>query len=101
MVRVGGWLKMGKFYDDYKAVFDAVKSALVYVPAVPEIPAIPAHDDVLEVPAVPGIPAHGVASIRTVIVGEQFSNGLLPKAIINADPAFPITPLTMDVVFDV
>jgi hypothetical protein len=25
------------FYTDYKAVFDAVKTALVYVPAVPEV----------------------------------------------------------------
>ena len=92
---------MAKFYDSYKAVFDAVKSVLVYVPAVPEVPAIPAHDEVPEVPAVPGVPAHGVASIKTVIVGEQYSYGLLPKAIINADPAFPIAPLTMDEVFDV
>ena len=28
---------MPKFYDSYKAVFDAIKAALVYVPAVPEI----------------------------------------------------------------
>ena len=92
---------MTKFYDSYKAVFDAVKTALVYVPAVPEVEAIPAHDEVPEVPAVPGVPAQGVASIKTVIVGEQYSNGLLPKAIINADSAFPIAPLTMDEVFEV
>ena len=28
---------MTKFYDSYKAVFDAIKTALVYVPAVPEV----------------------------------------------------------------
>lgn len=92
---------MTKFYDSYKAVFDAVKSALVYVPAIPEVSAIPEHDEVPEVPAVPGVPEHGVSSIKTVIVGEQFSNGLLPKAIINADPAFPIAPLTMGEIFEV
>lgn len=80
---------MGSFYTDYKAVFDAVKAALVYVPAVP------AHDEV------PEVPAHGVASIKTVIVGEQFSYGSLPKAIINAEPAFPIAPLTMVELLDV
>jgi hypothetical protein len=77
------------FYADYKAVFDAVKAALVYVPAVP------AHDEV------PEVPAHGVEAIKTVIVGEQFSYGSLPKAIINAEPAFPIAPLTMSAVLDV
>ena len=41
---------MPKFYDSYKAVFDAIKTALVYVPAVPEVPAVPAHDEVPEVP---------------------------------------------------
>jgi hypothetical protein len=85
---------MTKFYDSYKAVFEAVKSTLVYVPAVPEVPAVPAHDAVPEVPFVPGVPAHGVESIKTVIVGEQFSYGLLPKAIINAEPA-PIAPVEM------
>ena len=30
---------MPKFYDSYKAIFDAIKTALVYVPAVP------AHDE--------------------------------------------------------
>ena len=75
------------FYTDYKAVFDAVKSVLVYVPAVPEVPAVPAHDEIPEVPMVPGVPAHGVESIKTVIVGEQFSYGALPKAIINAEPS--------------
>ncbi len=94
------------FYSSYKAVFDAIKAVLVYVPAVPYSPAIPAHDDVPEVsavpahdgvpevPFVPGVPAHGVSSIKTVIVGEQFSYGLLPKAIINAEPA-PIAPAEM------
>ena len=47
--------KHDKFYDSYKAVFDAIKTALVYVPAVPEVPAVPAHDEVPEVPAVPGV----------------------------------------------
>ena len=82
------------FYISYKAVFDAIKAVLVYVPAVPEVPAVPAHDGIPEVPAVPGVSAHGVASIKTVIVGEQFSYGLLPKAIINAEPA-PIAPVNM------
>jgi len=63
------------FYTEYKAVFDAVKAALVYVPAVP------AEGEV------PEVPAHGVASIKTVVLGEQFSLGALPKAIINAEPA--------------
>jgi hypothetical protein len=88
------------FYSSYKAVFDAVKAVLVYVPAVPEVPAVPAHDGVPEVPFVPGVPAHGVESIKTVIVGEQFSYGLLPKAIINAEPA-PIAPAEMGGMLDV
>jgi hypothetical protein len=70
------------FYDSYKAVFDAVKLALTYVAAVP------AQNNL------PEIPAHGVESIKTVILGEQFSYGALPKAIINAEPA-PITPSEM------
>ena len=82
------------FYTDYKAIFDAVKTALLYVPAVLEVPAVPAHDDVPQVPAVPGIPARGVASIKTVLVGEQYSYGNLPKAIISAEPS-PINPLSM------
>jgi len=88
------------FYSSYKAVFDAIKTTLVYVPAVPYSPAIPAHDDVPEVPEVPAVPAHGVSSIKTVIVGEQFSYGLLPKAIINAEPA-PIAPAEMGGMLDV
>lgn len=36
-----------------------------------------------------------------MIVGEQFSYGALPKAIINAEPAFPIAPLTMIELLDV
>ena len=82
------------FYSDYKAVFDAVKAVLVYVPAVAEVPA---HD---EVPLIPGTPAHGVASIKTVIVGEQFSYGSLPKAIINAEPSL-IAPAEMGGMLDV
>jgi hypothetical protein len=53
---------MGKFYDSYKPVFDAVKAALVYVPAVAEVPLVPAHDDVPEIPAIPGVPSSGVES---------------------------------------
>jgi hypothetical protein len=57
------------FYSVYKDVFDAVKTALVYVPAEGEIP------------------AQGVASIGTVLLGEQFTPGALPLAIINAEPS--------------
>lgn len=46
------------YYDDYKAVFNAVKAA------------VETKD-----------------SIKTVILGERFSVGGLPKAIINAEPA--------------
>ncbi len=88
------------FYSSYKAVFDAIKTTLVYVPAVPYSPAVPGHDDVPEVPEVPAVPAHGVSSIKTVVVGEQFSYGLLPKAIINAEPA-PIAPAEMGGMLDV
>ena len=70
------------FYASYKAVFDAIKSALVYVPAVPA-----EGED-------PGSPAQGVESIKTVILGERFTVGGLPKAIINAEPA-PIGQATM------
>ena len=92
---------MTKFYDSYKAVFDAIKTALVYVPAVPEIPAVPAvpaHDEipeVPEVPAVPGVPAHGVSELKTVLVGEQFTLDMLPKATINPVPG-PIANLSND-----
>ena len=65
------------FYADYKAVFDAVKAALAYVPAEGETP------------------ASGVESLKTVVLGEQFTYGGLPKAIINAEPA-PVEPLEMD-----
>ena len=82
------------FYTDYKAIFDAVKTTLVYVAAVPEVPAVPAHDEEPEIPAIPAIPAKGVASIKTVLVGEQYSYGNLPKAIISAEPS-PINPLSM------
>ncbi len=74
---------MTKFYDSYKAVFDAIKAALVYVPAVP------AHDEV------PGTPAHGVPELKTVIVGEQFTLDRLPKATINPIPG-PITSASND-----
>ena len=53
------------FYDDYKAVFDAVKAAI-----------------------------QTKNTIKTVILGEQFTMGDLPKAIINAEPS-PVGPLEM------
>ena len=74
---------MTKFYDSYKAVFDAIKTALVYVPAVP------AHDEV------PEVPAHGVPELKTVLVGEQFTLDSLPKATINPIPG-PITSASSD-----
>ena len=80
---------MPKFYDSYKAVFYAIKTALVYVPAVP---AVPAHDGI---PTVPAVAAKGVAELKTVLVGEQFTLDLLPKAVINPVPG-PITPLSHD-----
>ena len=64
------------FYADYKAVFDAVKTALTYVPAEGEAPAA------------------GVESLETIVLGEQFILGGLPKAIINAEPA-SVEPLEM------
>ena len=64
------------FSADYKAVFDAIKAALVYVPAEGETP------------------ASGVESLKTVVLGEQFTYGGLPKAIINAEPAL-VEPLEM------
>ena len=67
---------MTGFYVSYKAVFDAVKTALVYVPAEEEVP------------------AQGVESIGTVVLGEQFTHGNLPKAIINAEAA-PIGQASM------
>jgi hypothetical protein len=85
---------MTGFYDAYQAVFAAVKKDLVYVAPVAEVPAVPAHDDIPEVPAVPAVPESGVQSLKTVILGEQFSIGNLPKAIINAEPA-PIERLSM------
>jgi hypothetical protein len=63
------------FYECYSAVFDAIKTALEYVPAVP-----PEGED-------PGTPASGVESIKTVVLGERFTVGDLPKAIINAEPS--------------
>jgi hypothetical protein len=46
------------YYDDYKAVFDAIKTAI-----------------------------ETKESIKTVILGERFTVGGLPKAIVNAEPA--------------
>ena len=59
------------FYTDYKAVFDAVKVAL-----------------------------ETKTAIKTVILGEQFSLGALPKAIINAESS-PVKPLEMGGTLDV
>lgn len=59
------------FYTQYKAVFDAVKAAIATK-----------------------------TSIKTVILGEHFTVGKLPKAIINAEPA-PIAPLEMGDTLDV
>ena len=74
------------FYTAYKAVFDAVYHALNYVAPVAGTPKVPAHDDVPEVPAVPAVLESGVKTIKTVILGGQFSVGNLPKAIINPEP---------------
>jgi hypothetical protein len=86
---------MSKFYTAYKAVFDALKTALVYVPAVAEVPAVPATEEDPEIPAVPGVAAHGVSELKTVLVGEQFTLDALPKATINPIPG-PITILSND-----
>jgi hypothetical protein len=86
---------MTEFSASYKAVFDAIKTALVYVAAVPEVPAVPAHDEEPEIPAVPGVPAYGVSELKTVLVGEQFTLDMLPKAVINPIPG-PITNLSND-----
>lgn len=59
------------FYDVYKAVFDAVKTAIATK-----------------------------ATIKTVVLGGQFTVGKLPKAIINTEPA-PIEPLEMGDMLDV
>jgi len=53
------------FYTEYKAVFDAVKSKI-----------------------------STKSSIKTVVLGEQFTVGGLPKAIINAEPS-PISQATL------
>ena len=53
------------FYTTYKAVFDAVKAQV-----------------------------ETKSSIKTVVLGEQFTMGKLPKAIINAEPS-PITQATL------
>jgi hypothetical protein len=74
---------MAKFADVYSAVFDAVKAALVYVAAVTP------SDEVPE-----GVPAKGVASIKTVVLEDEPSYGVLPKAVICPDVA-PIEPLSM------
>ena len=53
------------FYTPYKAVFDAVKAQI-----------------------------ETKSSIKTVVLGEQFTFGNLPKAIINAEPS-PISQATL------
>lgn len=53
------------FYTEYKAVFDAVKAKI-----------------------------STKSSIKTVVLGEQFTVGGLPKAIINAEPS-PISQATL------
>ena len=35
----------------------------------------------------PGSPAQGVEAVKTVVLGEQFTVGGLPKAVISAEPA--------------
>ena len=82
------------FLAKYQAVFNAVKSMLTYVPAVPYAPAVPAHDGIPEVPEVLAVPASGVSSLGTVVLGEQFTLGALPKAIINAEGS-PIDQATL------
>jgi hypothetical protein len=82
------------FLSKYQAVFSAVKTMLMYVPAVPHSPAVPAHDGLPEVPEVLAVPASGVASLKTVILGEHFVLGDLPKAIINAEGS-PINQATL------
>jgi hypothetical protein len=59
------------FYASYKAVFDAVKAAV-----------------------------ETKSSIKTVILGEQFTVRELPKAIVNAEPA-PIGQATMGELLEV
>jgi len=59
------------FYASYKAVFDAVKAAV-----------------------------ETKTAIKTVILGEKFTVGGLPKAIVNAEPA-PIGQATMGEMLEV
>ena len=59
------------FYNVYKAVFDAVKAAVATKSA-----------------------------IKTVVLGEQFTVGTLPKAVINADPA-PVGQASMGELLEV
>ncbi len=73
------------FYSVYKAIFDNIKTKLTYVPA-DEGP--------------PPVPAQGVASLKTVILGERFDPGMMPMAIINAEPA-PISTFAMGNVLEV
>jgi hypothetical protein len=82
------------FLSKYQAVFNAVKTMLTYVPSVPYSPTVPAHDGIPEVPEVLAVPASGVASLGTVVLGEAFTLGALPKAIINAEGS-PIDQATL------
>jgi len=59
------------FYASYKAVFDAVKAAVLTK-----------------------------KTVKTVILGEQFSVGSLPQAIINAEPS-PVGQATMGSLLEV
>jgi len=52
------------------------------------------------VPAGEGTPAQGVASIKTVLLGEQFTPGALPVAIINAEPS-PVGQAAMGTLLEV
>ena len=69
------------FYSSYKAVFTNIKNKLTYVP---------------EDPGPPVVPATGLSSLKTVILGERFDPGMMPMAIINAEPA-PIDQLSMGI----
>jgi hypothetical protein len=68
---VAGSDRLMGFYTPYKTVFDAVKAAIATK-----------------------------ATIKTVVLGEQFTVGGLPKAIINAEPA-SIGPAEMGAMLDV
>jgi hypothetical protein len=68
---VAGDAKLVGFYTPYKAVFDAVKAAI-----------------------------ETKSSIKSVLLGEQFTYGQLPKAMINALPS-PISQETLGELLEV